>query len=410
MVTIQGSFSGSADIRVWEVDLGGDLKEIQKVVFPNSGSQFKVDPFGRFMVYPRLNSSPPVIDFYHIDASGELSLAQSVSRENWPFANRVNTLTPDASLYITQSECASSESLFYLEAFQIGSDMRLVENPSKLFIGPNGPFSTTTLGSVTVSGGHRLLHSAWVSGTGFITVYDVSASGEISLPDQQFSFTTQPINGTWAIRVDQRVVVTGQVPFGDLISYAVSPDGTLTERDRYCGDDGESVGSLSEFHPSGDSVVAGRGDVVRILMDPEGNFQEPPAAVGAEAPLGASKPAISPDGRIAVCLWDVDSQGVHWGVFALGDDGSMTMIRDHILNIGYRDIAFIPPRTEDILGDANGDGRRDIRDVVKLVNHLNGSQAITGPVPLARADATQDGAIDEDDLVWIVDFLLGRAP
>jgi hypothetical protein len=88
----------------------------------------------------------------------------------------------------------------------------------------------------------------------------------------------------------------------------------------------------------------------------------------------------------------------------------MTMIRDHILNIGYRDIAFIPPRTEDILGDANGDGRRDIRDVVKLVNHLNGSQAITGPVPLARADATQDGAIDEDDLVWIVDFLLGRAP
>jgi hypothetical protein len=273
------------------------------------------------------------------------------------------------------------------------------------------PFSTTRIGSAATGGGHLLLHNA--DFPAFITVYAVSPSGEIALPSQQFSYEgAQPINGTWAISPDQSVAVTGPIINSTcewLTSFTVSPEGALTPAGHYFCNSDEAIGPDAVFHPSGMSVLTGGADVVRVGIGAQGQFQEP-AQVGVPAPIGAGKPAVSPDGRIAVSAWDVDSQGVHWGVFALGDDGSITMIRDHILNIGYRDIAFIPPRTEEILGDANGDGLRNIQDVVKLVNHLDGTSDITGPVPLARADATQDGTIDEDDLVWIVDFLLGLNP
>jgi hypothetical protein len=414
MVSIRGVVSGSADIRVWEVTDAGDLSQVQQINFRTTGEQIKIDPFGQFMVYPRIDVEPgPVIDMYRIEPDNTISFASSYSRLGWEFANRVNTLTPDGSLYITaERNTASPEQPVYFEAYRISEELELIENDDKFLVGPGGPpgvpFSTTILGSATTESGHLLLHNA--DFPAFITVYPVSASGEISLPTQQFSYEgAQPINGTWSVSPDQKMAVTGPIiwkPCDWLISFSISPEGTLTEAGHYPCSAEEQVGSDSVFHPSGDSVLTGGGDVVRVGMTSDGEFHVP-AIVGVPAPLGSSKPAVSPDGRIAVSLWDVDSGGVHWGVFSLGDDGSITLLQDHILNIGYRDIAFIPPRTEEILGDANGDGRRDIRDVVKLVNHLDGTSDITGPVPLARADATQDGEIDGDDLEWLVDFLLG---
>jgi hypothetical protein len=80
----------------------------------------------------------------------------------------------------------------------------------------------------------------------------------------------------------------------------------------------------------------------------------------------------------------------------------------------WEDIEFIPPRTEELLGDANADGLRTAADIVTYINHFNDDPdiggptdpTITGPVPKARADADQDGDIDQDDLQWLIEYLL----
>ena len=68
--------------------------------------------------------------------------------------------------------------------------------------------------------------------------------------------------------------------------------------------------------------------------------------------------------------------------------------------------APVPAGTSAVLvrGDANGDGRVDISDVVALVNHLKGSAAIS-LTSRPGADANGDGRIDISDVVTVVNMI-----
>lgn len=57
-----------------------------------------------------------------------------------------------------------------------------------------------------------------------------------------------------------------------------------------------------------------------------------------------------------------------------------------------------------VRGDANGDGRVDISDVVALVNHLKGSAAIS-LTSRPGADANGDGRIDISDVVTVINMI-----
>ncbi|MFH1335875.1 MAG: FG-GAP-like repeat-containing protein [Candidatus Zixiibacteriota bacterium] len=61
-----------------------------------------------------------------------------------------------------------------------------------------------------------------------------------------------------------------------------------------------------------------------------------------------------------------------------------------------------------IRGDATGDGKIDIGDVVYLINYLykNG----TAPNPLAAGDATCDGKVDVGDIVYLINYLFKNGP
>ncbi|MHC1786570.1 MAG: dockerin type I domain-containing protein [Christensenellales bacterium] len=57
-------------------------------------------------------------------------------------------------------------------------------------------------------------------------------------------------------------------------------------------------------------------------------------------------------------------------------------------------------------GDANGDGKIDLQDLVALIDYL-----VSGKAPAsmtnANADGSADGVIDLQDLVWIIDEIVG---
>ena len=59
-------------------------------------------------------------------------------------------------------------------------------------------------------------------------------------------------------------------------------------------------------------------------------------------------------------------------------------------------------------GDATGDGKIDIGDVVYIINYLykNG----TAPNPLAAGDATCDGKVDVGDIVYLINYLFKNGP
>jgi len=60
------------------------------------------------------------------------------------------------------------------------------------------------------------------------------------------------------------------------------------------------------------------------------------------------------------------------------------------------------------LGDLNGDGQIDVRDLVLLINHL--SQAQLPPELLAYADVNEDGYINDADVTMLADAILGIPP
>ena len=58
------------------------------------------------------------------------------------------------------------------------------------------------------------------------------------------------------------------------------------------------------------------------------------------------------------------------------------------------------------LGDANGDDRVDIADLVILLNHLNGTPRLDNEMAVF-ADVNQDGVVNNLDVEMVVDAILG---
>lgn len=59
-----------------------------------------------------------------------------------------------------------------------------------------------------------------------------------------------------------------------------------------------------------------------------------------------------------------------------------------------------------IPGDANGDGRVDIADIVVVVNYLTGNES--GDFIFDDADANKDGTVNTSDIVQIVKIIMGN--
>jgi hypothetical protein len=63
----------------------------------------------------------------------------------------------------------------------------------------------------------------------------------------------------------------------------------------------------------------------------------------------------------------------------------------------------------EFLGDLDEDGQVTVLDLVRLINHLNQSPAISEPL-LFFGDANQDGSVNALDVEALVDIILGRRP
>ncbi|MCK4386050.1 MAG: immune inhibitor A, partial [candidate division Zixibacteria bacterium] len=61
-----------------------------------------------------------------------------------------------------------------------------------------------------------------------------------------------------------------------------------------------------------------------------------------------------------------------------------------------------------IRGDANGDGKVDVIDVVYLINYL--FKEGPAPVPFEAGDANSDGKVNVDDIVYLINYLFGEGP
>jgi hypothetical protein len=71
----------------------------------------------------------------------------------------------------------------------------------------------------------------------------------------------------------------------------------------------------------------------------------------------------------------------------------------------YLRTATLWPRGD---GDVNADGHLDAADLVRLVNHLDGTATLTHPVTISNADlASPEGALDGHDLDALAALLVG---
>jgi len=82
------------------------------------------------------------------------------------------------------------------------------------------------------------------------------------------------------------------------------------------------------------------------------------------------------------------------GVATITISGAETYYRNAPKSIDYKVIVIGS-------GDANGDGKVDANDIVLLVNYMMGKAAASS-LYLKAADANKDGKIDAADIVWIV--------
>ncbi|NUP90952.1 MAG: hypothetical protein HUU25_14220, partial [Candidatus Sumerlaeia bacterium] len=369
MVTTRGNPAGQ--LRVWEVTSSGDMTQVDLIAVPPVGStaRMEVDPFGRFLLSAGIDGT---VTSFAVSPDGSLDLVATYARPGWTLFSRTHTLSPDGRFYVVHTRNNSvTPREWHFEALAVESDLTLTELPWKFrqdetddTIAPN-QFGICQLPSDS----YGLLFTSWAGGLAHVAVMPMSASGEISSPEQWFDFNAQPIAGGFTTRVDQRIVVTGGAAPPQSLSFAISASGEAQLVDVWdTAVDGVWGASGIRLLPSGDRMVTGI-HIGTAPIEASGEFNGG-VLRGPSGSLVDAHPGVSPDGRIAVTTWDVDGQGIHWGVFALTPGRGPVLLRDHVLPFGYADIAFIPPRTEEMLGDANGDGLRDAADVVTYINHL----------------------------------------
>lgn len=80
------------------------------------------------------------------------------------------------------------------------------------------------------------------------------------------------------------------------------------------------------------------------------------------------------------------------------------MRKEFVMTTGYSGSVTIYPKEEPVPGDANGDGRVDGRDLLRLARYIAGDQAT---VNAAASDVNGDGRVDGRDLLRLAKHLAG---
>lgn len=84
---------------------------------------------------------------------------------------------------------------------------------------------------------------------------------------------------------------------------------------------------------------------------------------------------------------------------------------DPVINIQVEDwttvVAYFVKNECTLPGDANGDGKVDVKDAVLINNYYMGKEGVT--IDEAAADANGDGVVNVKDAVWVVNTFLGSA-
>ena len=62
---------------------------------------------------------------------------------------------------------------------------------------------------------------------------------------------------------------------------------------------------------------------------------------------------------------------------------------------------------ETLKGDANGDGKVNVTDIVEMVNHILGSES--DKFLFDAADVNEDGKVNVTDIVMVVNIILGSS-
>src|SRR5204862_5347221 len=61
------------------------------------------------------------------------------------------------------------------------------------------------------------------------------------------------------------------------------------------------------------------------------------------------------------------------------------------------------------LGDLDGDGKATVLDLVRMINHINGSNYLSSQLTFF-ADMNQDGVVNQTDIALLSEVILNVAP
>jgi hypothetical protein len=397
---------------VWRVDGDGSISLHQSIDLPVGAGFFGVDPLGRFVVFNTSFVDPTGPDIFHtelwrIEGDHTLTLADVISGETSGFAATRSTLTMDGKWWVSFGNDFSAEPVIardFVQAIRITEDLRLEPGGVPLPLAFDSALKSS-LRLRAIGDGPVIPLLAESSQPNFF-VLQMTASGEITWDGSAIPIQGQAAGGTGTDpRLDGRVAVASRFA----TSFAIDASGGVVKI--------EETGPVGLSNPrfvAGGRSALGSPDARRIAIGRDGTYPGDWTLAGLPSGI-VHGVTVTHDGRIAMYNNQTTSRAVTFSTFALEGRTDLVPLDSLRHNGPLQDVRFLPPRTVDLLGDANADGVRDITDVVTYTNHFGDDPGlggptdptIAGPVPRARADADQDGDIDGDDLSWLVGFLLG---
>jgi hypothetical protein len=399
----------AGELAVWRVDPDGTITLHWSRALPAGATRVHVDPFGRYVLFVVEEGSWNYrIELWRIQSNFTLTQAGVFHRDDWLLSPRFNSLSQDGAWFVTfMTAWPPSEEPYHIGVFRISQDLQIELVGQPVLLPTDSDLVDIDDIVISSQGGRTVL--AATGGLGKLFRFHLNDQGDITWDGQVTQLKVGLANQ--AVRQDGRVVVGGSIsPTAGAVSYAVSSSGEVTVLDTF-----DTPGNLikTHYHPDRLSVIAG-GSIRRIDLNLDGTFPQTFARLppGSTTVLQATETF---DGRLAL-FGNIDNNGTASTLrtYFTPPGGGLVYANELRIPGTWEDIEFIPPRTEEVLGDANADGVRDIGDVVTYINHFNDDPdvggptdpTINGPVPRARADANQDGTIDEDDLAWLINFLL----
>jgi len=396
----------SGRMTVWRMEEDGTISLHQDIDLPSGAEAVHADPFGRYVLFTTEEGFQNYrLELWRVEADHTLSLADAFSMDGLAFSPAAGELSQDGRWFVdfTGGFSPLPDEEKWVQSFRITEDLHVELGGT--------PFSVASSEFYNIAG----LVIAQPDETVVVASFSTSIVGILEFSFDEFGNIGPnrdpiviPAGGPQhlSVRSDGRVVVSGLMP----LSLGISASGELTHIDTV-----DVLISLRNAHflPNGLGLTGG-DDMNLVDLNRDGTF---PNTFDSLATPGFRGTAVTYDGRFVVYSQDCPGPGECFSVFRphLGP-ASLEPVFTLPGQPLWGDIEFIPPRTEALLGDANADGLRNAADIVTYINHFNDDPdiggptdpTITGPVPKARADADQDGDIDQDDLDWLIDFLLGR--